>query len=282
LDLALFFRVKFSIFPIFDETAMGRAYQNRKDSMAKTAHAKTKVYSKSGREIYVCAKAGGPDPMGNLALRGLIDRAKKDQVPAHVIEKALDKAQGGGGEDFSMARYEGFGPGNCMMIVDCLTDNNNRTVGDVRTCFNKCKAKLGAQGSVGHMFDHRAIFSFRHDDEEAVLEALMEHEVDVATIPIGVTERPLGRERICVSDAVAELLVGEQARNDLDRELPVVGECAPFDDPAPVDRLRVQRLDGVDQHVRESRSRSVHRVRRGLSPHSASKWDSISAVESLR
>ena len=70
---------------------MGRAYQNRKESMAKTSDTKAKVYSKYGREIYVCAKAGGVDPDGNLALRGLIDRAKKDQVPTHVIEKAIDK-----------------------------------------------------------------------------------------------------------------------------------------------------------------------------------------------
>lgn len=74
---------------------MGRAYQNRKESMAKTSDTKAKVYSKYGREIYVCAKAGGVDPDGNLALRGLIDRAKKDQVPSHVIEKAIDKAKGG-------------------------------------------------------------------------------------------------------------------------------------------------------------------------------------------
>jgi YebC/PmpR family DNA-binding regulatory protein len=161
---------------------MGRAYQNRKDSMAKTANAKTKVYSKYGREIYVCAKAGGPDPMGNLALRGLIDRAKKDQVPAHVIEKAIDKAQGGGGEDFSAARYEGFGPGNCMVIVDCLTDNPNRTFGDVRQCFTKTKCKIGTPGSVSHMFDHCAILAFNSDDEEAVLEALMMAEVDVTDI----------------------------------------------------------------------------------------------------
>ena len=79
---------------------MGRAYQNRKESMAKTSDAKAKVYSKYGREIYVCAKAGGVDPDGNLALRGMIERAKKDQVPTHVIEKAIDKAKGGGGEDF--------------------------------------------------------------------------------------------------------------------------------------------------------------------------------------
>mgnify|MGYP000002871749 FL=1 len=161
---------------------MGRAYQNRKESMAKTADAKAKVYSKYGREIYVCAKAGGLDPDGNLALRGMIERAKKDQVPTHVIDKAIDKARGGGGEDFFTARYEGFGPGSCMVIVDCLTDNPNRTFGDVRQCFTKTKCKIGTQGAVSHMFDHSAILMFKHDDEDAVLEALMEADVDVADI----------------------------------------------------------------------------------------------------
>ncbi len=161
---------------------MGRAYQNRKLSMAKTSDAKAKVYSKYGREIYVCAKAGGVDTAGNLALRGLIDRAKKDQVPTHVIEKALDKAKGGGGEDFAPARYEGFGPGGCMVIVDCLTDNPNRTFGDVRLCFTKTKCKIGTQGVVSHMFDHAAILAFNHNDEDTVLEALLSADVDVSDI----------------------------------------------------------------------------------------------------
>ncbi|WP_426415371.1 YebC/PmpR family DNA-binding transcriptional regulator [Aestuariirhabdus sp. LZHN29] len=161
---------------------MGRAYQNRKESMAKTSDAKAKVYSKYGREIYVCAKAGGIDPDGNLSLRGMIERAKKDQVPSHVIEKAIEKAKGGGGEDFSTARYEGFGPGGCMVIVDCLTDNPNRTFGDVRQCFTKTKCKIGTQGSVSHMFDHSAILVFKGGDEDSALEALMNADVDVTDI----------------------------------------------------------------------------------------------------
>ena len=161
---------------------MGRAYQNRKDSMAKTSDAKARVYSKYAREIYVTGKNGGTDPVGNLALRSLIERAKKDQVPTHVIEKAIEKARGGGGEDFSVARYEGFGPGGCMVIVDCLTDNANRTIGDVRGCFTKTKCKLGTPGSVSHLFDHSAILVFAGDDEEAVLDALMEADVDVADL----------------------------------------------------------------------------------------------------
>ncbi len=166
----------------YRDRIMGRAYQNRKESMAKTSDQNSKLYSRYSREIYTCAKAGGVEPASNLALRGLLDRAKKDQVPAHVIQKAVDKAAGGGGEDFAIARYEGFGPGNCMIIVDCLTDNPNRTFGDVRTCFNKTKSKIGSQGTVMHMFDHCAIFVFKGEDEEAVLEALMMADVDVSDI----------------------------------------------------------------------------------------------------
>ncbi len=161
---------------------MGRAYQNRKDSMAKTSDAKARVYSKYAREIYVTAKSGGVDPTGNLALRSLIERAKKDQVPAHVIDKAIDKASGGGGEDFATARYEGYGPGGCMVIIECLTDNPNRTFGDVRNCFTKTSCKIGSQGSVSHLFDHTAIFVFDGDDEEAALDALMLADVEVTDI----------------------------------------------------------------------------------------------------
>ena len=89
---------------------MGRAYQNRKDSMAKTSDMKARVYSKYARELYVSAKSGGVDPEGNLSLRALIDRAKRDQVPAHVIEKALDKARGVGGEDFPPRVTKDLGP----------------------------------------------------------------------------------------------------------------------------------------------------------------------------
>ncbi|WP_462175365.1 YebC/PmpR family DNA-binding transcriptional regulator [Pseudoalteromonas gelatinilytica] len=163
---------------------MGRAYQNKKDSMAKTAGAKTKVYSKYGKEIYICAKNGGVDPDGNLALRRLIERAKKDQVPTHVIDRAIDKAKGGGGEDYVATRYEGYGPGNCMIIVDCLTDNNKRTFADVRVCFTKANAKIGAQNSVSHLFDHLAIFVFDGDDDEAILEALMMADVDVTDVEV--------------------------------------------------------------------------------------------------
>ncbi len=163
---------------------MGRAFEVRKNAMAKTAAVKTKVNSKYGKEIYVIAKNGGPDPDTNLSLRRLIDKAKKDQVPAHVIEKAIEKAVGGAGEDYAPARYEGFGPGGCMVIVDCLTDNPNRTIKDVRLAFTKTDSKLGGPGSAAHMFDHQAVLAFKGDDEEAVLEALMMADVDVTDIEV--------------------------------------------------------------------------------------------------
>lgn len=161
---------------------MGRSFEVRKMSMAKTAAQKSKLYAKYGKQLYVVAKSGGADPNANASLRNLIDKAKREQVPAHVIEKAIDKASGVGGEDFVPARYEGYGPGGCSVIVDCLTDNHNRTITDVRNCFTKTGSKMGTPGSVAHMFDHLAVFVFAGDDEEQVLEAMLEAEVDVTDI----------------------------------------------------------------------------------------------------
>jgi len=149
--------------------------------MAKTAAVKTSIYSKYSREIYVVAKAGGTDLSANLSLRALIDRAKKDQVPTHVIEKALDKANSGVGEDFQTARYEGFGPGGCMVLVECLTDNVNRTIGDVRPAFTKGKGKISTPGTVAHMFDHAAVFVFAGEEDD-VLETLLMADIDVTEV----------------------------------------------------------------------------------------------------
>ena len=161
---------------------MGRNFENRKASIFKTAAQKSKLYSKHGKQLYVMAKNGVPDPDTNPALRTLIEKAKRDQVPAHVIDKAIEKAKGAGGEDFLTARYEGFGPGGCFVIVDCLTDNNNRTITDIRNCFTKTGSKLGTGGSVAHFFDHLAVLSFQGNNEDQVLEALLEANVNIDEI----------------------------------------------------------------------------------------------------
>ena len=158
---------------------MGRNFENRKNAIFKTAGQKSKLYSKYGKQLYVVAKNGVPDPEANPALRSMIEKAKKDQVPAHVIDKAIEKARGAGGEDFVSARYEGFGPGGTMVIVDCLTDNNTRTISEVRNCFTKTGSKLGATGSVAMWFDQMAVLSFKGDNEEQVLEALLGADVNI-------------------------------------------------------------------------------------------------------
>ena len=161
---------------------MGRSFENRKHSILKTAGQKSKVYSRYGKQLYVAASNGVPDPDANPGLRSLIDKAKRDQVPTHVIEKAIEKAKGTGGEDYVSARYEGFGPSGCSVIVDCLTDNANRTITDVRNCFTKTGTKLGPAGSVAHLFDHLAVLSFKGDNEDEVLEAMLDADVDVDDI----------------------------------------------------------------------------------------------------
>lgn len=161
---------------------MGRSFENRKHSIMKTAGQKSKLYAKYGKQLYVVARNGVPDPEGNPALRNLIEKAKKEQVPSHVIEKAIEKASGTGGEDYTAARYEGYGPGSCSVIVDCLTDNNNRTITEVRNCFTKTGCKLGATGSVAHLFDHLAVLSFKGDNEDEVLEAMLNADINVDEI----------------------------------------------------------------------------------------------------
>ena len=163
---------------------MGRAFEVRKAAMMKTSAAKTKVYSRFGKEIYIAAKAGVPDPEMNQGLKRMIERAKANQVPADVIKRAIEKAKGGTDESYTSVRYEGFGPGNCTIIVDCLTDNVNRTVSDVRNCFTKTKSKMGVSGSVAHLYDHIGILAFDFGDDEAMLDALIENDVDVIDLEL--------------------------------------------------------------------------------------------------
>lgn len=163
---------------------MGRAFEVRKAAMAKTSAAKTKVYSRFGKEIYVAAKAGVPDPDMNQTLKRTIEKAKAAQVPADIIKRAIEKAKGGAAETYTSVRYEGFGPGNSTIIVDCLTDNVNRTVSEVRTCFTKSKSKMGVAGSVSHLFDHIGLLSFKSDEEEKVLDGLVEGDVEVIDLEV--------------------------------------------------------------------------------------------------
>jgi YebC/PmpR family DNA-binding regulatory protein len=161
---------------------MGRIFEKRKHSIFKTAAQNSKLYSKYSKQLYVAAKNGVPDPEGNPALRSLVEKAKRENVPSHVIDKAIQKAAGTGGEDFQPVRYEGFGPGGALVIVDCLTDNNTRTIGDIRSVFSRTGSKLAGHGSVAMSFDHLAVLSFKGDNEDKVMEALFAANVAVEDV----------------------------------------------------------------------------------------------------
>ena len=155
---------------------MGRAHEVRAASMAKTAAMKSSKYAKWGKEIFQAAKAGVPDPEMNQSLKRTIERAKKDQCPADVIKRAIAKAQGVASGASKEKVYEGYGPGNVAMIVECLTDNDNRTFTEVRTAFNKTGGTIGT--AVSYMFSRKAQFSFEGMSEDEAMEALMNAELD--------------------------------------------------------------------------------------------------------
>ncbi|AIO19496.1 putative transcriptional regulatory protein [Candidatus Izimaplasma bacterium HR1] len=158
---------------------MGRKFEVRKAAMAKTMLKKSRLYSRYGKEIYMSAKQGGSNPDANLALKHLIDKAKKDQVPTDVIKRNVQKAEKGIGEDYTPIRYEGFGPNGVSFIVDTLTDNVNRTVSEVKNCFTKSNGNLGVSGCVEHGYKHLSYINVKGLDEEEVLETLLMADLDV-------------------------------------------------------------------------------------------------------
>jgi len=156
---------------------MGR-FPNIAAAKAKTGAAKGKLYGMYAKEIYQAAKNGGVTPEGNPALKRLIEKAKKDQVPSDVIKRAIDKVSSGVGEDYETLTYEVFGPLGSTLMVECLTDNVNRSVSDVRAVLNKCKVKMGSMGSVAYMYDNLCAVGFSGLDEEQVMDCLIENDID--------------------------------------------------------------------------------------------------------
>ncbi|MEK5391345.1 YebC/PmpR family DNA-binding transcriptional regulator [Margalitia sp. FSL K6-0131] len=161
---------------------MGRKWNNIKDKKASKDANTSRIYAKFGREIYVVAKQGEPDPEANQALKFVLERAKTYNVPKHIIDRAIEKAKGGSDESYDELRYEGFGPNGSMVIVDALTNNVNRTAADVRAAFGKNGGNMGVSGSVAYMFDSTAVIGVEGKSEEEALELLMEADVDVRDI----------------------------------------------------------------------------------------------------
>lgn len=134
-----------------------------------------KVFQKLAKEIMVAAKSGSPDPTQNAALRLVVDKAKAQNMPKDNIQKAIDKAQGSAdGANYESVRYEGYGHGGVAFMVDCLTDNRNRTASQVRSSFTKAGGNLGTDGSVSYMFERRGsiVIPADYDEDTMMMTAL--------------------------------------------------------------------------------------------------------------
>lgn len=143
--------------------------------------ARGKVFQKIAKELYVAAKSGTPDPEQNASLRMVVEKAKAANMPKDNIEKAIDKAKGAGsGEHYDNIRYEGYGPNGVAVMVDCLTDNKNRTASFVRSAFTKKGGNLGTDGSVSYMFERKGsiVIPNSYDEDEVMLVSLDNGAID--------------------------------------------------------------------------------------------------------
>lgn len=160
---------------------MGRAHEVRAKAMAATAAARSALFMRASKEIYMAAKSGVPDPDSNLALRSAVEKWKSQHVTKDVIERAIQKAKGGSAESYEEGRYEAFGPGGSLFIVDTLTDNTNRALTEVRTTITR---KGGHMGSVIFNFTQVGLFAFKGTNRDEVEETLILSDVDVQEVTL--------------------------------------------------------------------------------------------------
>ena len=143
---------------------MGRAFEYRKAAKMKRWGHMARTFTKLGKQIAVAVMSGGPEPENNPALRAIIATCKRENMPKDNIERAIKNAMGKDQSEYKVMTYEGYGPHGIAIFVDTLTDNPTRTVGDVRSVFNKFNGNLGTMGSLAFLFDHKAVFTFKKTD----------------------------------------------------------------------------------------------------------------------
>ncbi len=159
---------------------MGRAFEFRKERKMKRWSKMSKIFTRLGKEIVMAVKEGGPDPENNAKLRAVIQNCKSANMPKDNVERAIKKASNKDQENYKEVIFEGYGPYGIAVLVETATDNNTRTVANVRSYFNKYNGSLGTSGSVDFMFDHKCFFKIDkgdHDPEELELE-LIDHGAD--------------------------------------------------------------------------------------------------------
>jgi YebC/PmpR family DNA-binding regulatory protein len=151
---------------------MGRAFEFRKARKMKRWSAMAKTFTRIGKDISIAVKEGGPNPDTNARLRAVIQNAKSANMPKDNVERAIKKASGSDSANYVEMSLEGYAPHGVAVFVECTTDNNNRTVANVRSYFNKCEGNLGTNGSLEFIFDRKAVFSFSEIQVEMDLEEL--------------------------------------------------------------------------------------------------------------
>ena len=174
--------------------------------------ARGKVFQKIAKELYVAAKSGTPDPEQNASLRMVVEKAKAANMPKDNIQKAIDKAKGAGeNEHYDQIRYEGYGPQGVAVMVDCLTDNKNRTASFVRSTFTKKGGNLGTDGSVSYMFERKGsiVIPNKYDEDEVMLTSLDNGAVDVENDGENYNITTTPEDMLKVKDALSQIGVEE-------------------------------------------------------------------------
>ena len=168
---------------------MGRAFEFRKARKMKRWSNMSKTFTRIGREIIIAVKESGPDPSSNSRLRAIIQNAKAVNMPKENIERAIKKASEKSSENFKEVLLEGYAPNGIAILVEAATDNNNRTVANIRSYFNKCDGRLATSGSVDFLFDHLCFFQIK--DEGIDIEELELELIDFGVIELSKSENEI-------------------------------------------------------------------------------------------
>tara|TARA_Y100000589_G_scaffold331859_1_gene387498 strand:- start:9034 stop:9789 length:756 start_codon:yes stop_codon:yes gene_type:complete len=170
---------------------MGRAFEFRKARKMKRWSAMAKTFTRIGKDISIAVKEGGANPDTNARLRAVIQNAKSANMPKDNVERAIKKASGADSANYVEMTLEGYAPHGIAVFVECTTDNNNRTVANVRSYFNKCDGNLGTNGSLEFIFDRKAVFIFSEGQVEMELEELEMELIDFGLEELEIDEGTL-------------------------------------------------------------------------------------------
>lgn len=177
---------------------MGRAFEYRKARKLKRWGNMSRTFTRLGKEITIAVKAGGPDPGSNPRLRALMQNAKAANMPKDTVERAIKKATDKDASDYKEITYEGYGPHGVAIFVEAATDNNTRTVANVRSYFNKHGGSLGTQGSLTFLFDHKSVFKIKNKEGVSL------EDLELELIDYGVDELENDEEGIVLYGAFEE------------------------------------------------------------------------------